>query len=763
MSLFNGKRSKAAARKAPSSVRLHLEALEDRLVPATTTYTVAVGDVATLIADLNAANTNGPNTQTTINLTQGTYDFTAANNNTYGPNALPAITGNVVINGNGAVLERDPSLGVNTPFRLFYVSGGQVSSSSTTAAGSLTLENLTLEGGLAEGGNSGTGGGSLGAGGAIYNQGNLTLNGVTVTQNIAIGGSTGVGTATNGGSIGDKAGNFGLGGNVGGAGGFGGGGGAASSSGGAGGAGGFGAGAGNGTTGGGGLGAGGAIFNQDGAVTLINSTLANNLASGGLSAGTTGDGYGGAVFNLDGTLNIVTSTLADNSNTGTATGGGAVYNLAFGLTTNSQGVPSTVNLTDSILADSIGGSDLANDQNTSTAGSAVVNSTTPNIVMALSNLDGATVNGSPSTANPLLGALANNGGPTQTMALSTGSPALGAGANAANVPTTDQRGVTRGTSIDLGAYQGSTSTGTTGSSTLTLTSSATTVAPGQSVTLTAVITSSTGAAAPAGYVTFVDTTNNQTLSTVLVAPVNGQAEADLTTNSLPAGTNQITVTYQSSNGLTGSSGNITINVGGGSTTNSQWLSQVYQDLLGRAVDPTGQSGWGALLSAGVSRGVVAYLITQTPEYMTDQINAAYKQMLNAVPDSTSLATYVGEMETGATIQTIESQIAGANSYYVTNGDSPAGFLGALYQNFLNRPLDSTGSTDYQALLAAGQTTTQVAAAVLLSQEYSTDLVQQDYQTYLGRAADPTSLAADVAFLMAGGNNDVIVATLLSNV
>ena len=57
-----------------------------------------------------------------------------------------------------------------------------------------------------------------------------------------------------------------------------------------------------------------------------------------------------------------------------------------------------------------------------------------------------------SPLDPLLGPLQDNGGPTQTMALQQDSLAIGNG-DPDGAPTLDQRGVTRGTSPDIGAYQ----------------------------------------------------------------------------------------------------------------------------------------------------------------------------------------------------------------------------------------------------------------------------------------------------------------------
>ncbi len=162
------------------------------------TVTIAPADVNGLIEALS------PNTTTTINLTQSTYDFTQANNYWYGPDALPAISRAVTINGNGATLQRDASLPNTTAggLRFFYISGGL----SGLPAGSLTLNNLTLQGGLAKGGDGFRGGGGgLGAGGAVFNQGTLILDGVTLDQNLALGGAGGVGIGAGGGGMGQDA------------------------------------------------------------------------------------------------------------------------------------------------------------------------------------------------------------------------------------------------------------------------------------------------------------------------------------------------------------------------------------------------------------------------------------------------------------------------------------------------------------------------------------------------------------------------------
>ncbi len=166
-----------------------LERLEDRVTPTTITVGPTAANLVTAID--TADHLAGP---VTLVLAKGAdYVLTAPDDsganpedhNWYGPDGLPAIDNNITLIGNGATIERDPN--ARSPFRLFYVSGGE-----ELPPGSLTLQDVTLKGGLAQGGNGGGGsGGGLGAGGAIFNQGTLTLTGVTLNNNQALGGNGG--------------------------------------------------------------------------------------------------------------------------------------------------------------------------------------------------------------------------------------------------------------------------------------------------------------------------------------------------------------------------------------------------------------------------------------------------------------------------------------------------------------------------------------------------------------------------------------------
>src|SRR5208337_976070 len=168
---------------------------------------------------------------------------------------------------------------------------------------------------------------------------------------------------------------------------------------------------------------GGGIYISSGAVTLDNSTFANNSGVGGSPGfrSTPGNGGGGGIYTSSGALIANNCTVANNNANGggSATGGGILNASA------------TINLTNCIVA---GNAPLLGDVSGSFTGS--------------SNL----VN----NANPLVAPLANYGGTTQTMPPEPGSPAIDAGNNSVtSFLHTDQRGLPRlsGARVDIGAVE----------------------------------------------------------------------------------------------------------------------------------------------------------------------------------------------------------------------------------------------------------------------------------------------------------------------
>jgi hypothetical protein len=166
---------------------------------------------------------------------------------------------------------------------------------------------------------------------------------------------------------------------------------------------------------------------------IVNSTITGNR-------GTSPSGNSGAgILHSGARLDVLSSTISGNiaSGSGAADHGGNLSDGGAG--------GSVLSVRDSIVSS---GGAASGSENCSGTG---VQSAGHNI----DSLDQCNFHapGDKVSTNPLLGALADNGGLTETLALGPSSPAIDAGD--AGCPATDQRGVTRpqGAVCDIGAFE----------------------------------------------------------------------------------------------------------------------------------------------------------------------------------------------------------------------------------------------------------------------------------------------------------------------
>src|SRR5262249_47744983 len=79
--------------------------------------------------------------------------------------------------------------------------------------------------------------------------------------------------------------------------------------------------------------------------------------------------------------------------------------------------------------------------------------------------------------------------------------------------------------------------------------------------------------------------------------------------------------------------------GGG--TNVGFLTALYRDVLGRALDPAGQAAFDALLAQGAPRDAVALLVIQSLEARTVQAEGLYRRLLGRAANPSELAALAG--------------------------------------------------------------------------------------------------------------------------
>jgi Domain of unknown function (DUF4214)/Bacterial Ig-like domain (group 3) len=193
-----------------------------------------------------------------------------------------------------------------------------------------------------------------------------------------------------------------------------------------------------------------------------------------------------------------------------------------------------------------------------------------------------------------------------------------------------------------------------------------------------------------------------------------------------------------------------------------FICALYQDVLGRPADAAGLATFTGQLSAGTSRSTVAEELLTSTEYRQDLITSYYQQYLGRPADAGGIATFLTLFSQGASAGNIQAAIIGSAEFANRSGGSDGGFVAALYQDLLNRPVDAAGLATFTGQLATGTTRRAVVEELLTSTEYRSDLIASYYQTYLDRPADGGGISTFLGQFAQGASNDAVQAALLSS-
>jgi hypothetical protein len=127
-----------------------------------------------------------------------------------------------------------------------------------------------------------------------------------------------------------------------------------------------------------------------------------------------------------------------------------------------------------------------------------------------------------------------------------------------------------------------------------------------------------------------------------------------------------------------------------------------------------------------------------------------------------LATFLELFSQGASAENVQAAIIGSAEFTNRSGRSDDGFVAALYQDFLNRPVDAVGLAIFTGQLATGTNRSAVTEELLTSTEYRSDLIGSYYQAYLGRPADVGAISTLLGQFAQGASTDAVQAALLGS-
>ncbi|HVX15996.1 MAG TPA: GDSL-type esterase/lipase family protein [Pirellulales bacterium] len=161
------------------------------------------------------------------------------------------------------------------------------------------------------------------------------------------------------------------------------------------------------------------------------------------------------------------------------------------------------------------------------------------------------------------------------------------------------------------------------------------------------------------------------------------------------------------------------------TANAAFVQAVYQDVLGRPVDPVSLA-WGVgEINAGVPRATFADQVIVSNEAFRDFITATYQHFLGRTADEISLQYWLQQMRAGMTNQQIEATLLGSDEFYLRAGGTQSDWVQAAYQTVLGRAAESSAVTWVESQLAAGESLYDVGLSLLMSGEGTTRTVVHD--------------------------------------
>jgi streptogramin lyase len=199
--------------------------------------------------------------------------------------------------------------------------------------------------------------------------------------------------------------------------------------------------------------------------------------------------------------------------------------------------------------------------------------------------------------------------------------------------------------------------------------------------------------------------------------------------------------------------------------NADFVTHLYERVLGRSAEESGAAYWLIQMGAGASRAQVALKIENSPEGQSELVDQMYTRYLGRHVESGGMIACLSMLQMGGSQQDVAAMILSSPEILAHSGGTANGFLSSLFQDVLLRGIDSgTLLTLAQQLAQAPTAATRflIARAVLLSPESVQAQVKLDYQSILGRNADPAGLAEWSGLNAFGISDDVVRAGLLGS-
>lgn len=208
------------------------------------------------------------------------------------------------------------------------------------------------------------------------------------------------------------------------------------------------------------------------------------------------------------------------------------------------------------------------------------------------------------------------------------------------------------------------------------------------------------------------------------------------------------------------------------TPDQRYVYEVLQDTLQRPISMDEVNFWtGQFIKNHEDRQTFGYILLEvTPpyEYRRGEIESAYQTFLHRAADPAgenyflNLVNSTQGIHSGpGTERRTSAILMSSQEYYVNRGGGTnAGFITAIFEDVLKRAPDAPALAFYEQELAMGVTHVELAGQILNSIEAETRSINNLFERYLDRPADPAGLQAFLFNLSQGYGTENNTETIL---
>ena len=159
---------------------------------------------------------------------------------------------------------------------------------------------------------------------------------------------------------------------------------------------------------------------------------------------------------------------------------------------------------------------------------------------------------------------------------------------------------------------------------------------------------------------------------------------------------------------------------------------------------------------------VAIGILKSPEEFNHFVKREYEHLLLRAPDSGGLTHFVTELQNGTTRETVEAELASSQEYAIIKGTTLSSYVTNLYVDLLGRNPNSIELNFWVTALSRGTSPFTVAKKIGTSLEHDVQLIQSNYQEFLGRSASPSELFSWLTKFLNGADRTKVEASIVAS-